>query len=142
MKCTHPYYPVIYVRGFAMTQQAVEDTVADPYMGFNLGSTKTRQTWRGNRERLIFESPLLRLMKDHGYRDVYDRVCAVCHGRNLETAGVAAQDLRAFPIGESARFIRSVTHGSGDMPPFGKLLSEAEISNIFDYVRAMQAAGP
>ena len=73
---------------------------------------------------------------------MYDHVCAVCHGRELETAGVAARDLREFPIGEAERFIRSVTHGAGDMPPFSKVLSEAEISNIFDYVRAMQAAEP
>ena len=36
-------HPIIYVRGYAMTQSEIEDTVADPYMGFNLGSSKTRQ---------------------------------------------------------------------------------------------------
>jgi mono/diheme cytochrome c family protein len=71
---------------------------------------------------------------------VYERVCATCHGHNLKTAGVAAQDLREFPIEDSARFIRSVTQGAGDMPPFAKVLSEAEIVSIFDYVRAMRAA--
>ena len=45
-KIEHPYYPIIYIRGYAMTQSAVEDTVADPYMGFNLGSTKLRQLVR------------------------------------------------------------------------------------------------
>jgi alcohol dehydrogenase (cytochrome c) len=73
-------------------------------------------------------------------RLVYERVCATCHGHNLKTAGVAAQDLREFPIEESARFIRSVTQGAGDMPPFARVLSEAEIVSIFDYVRAMQTA--
>jgi hypothetical protein len=34
----HPFHPIIYVRGFAATQGEIEDTVADPYMGFNLGS--------------------------------------------------------------------------------------------------------
>ena len=75
-------------------------------------------------------------------RIVYDRVCVACHGRNLETAGVAAQDLRKFPIDEKSRFIRSVMKGSGDMPPFASLLSEAEISEIFEFVRAVQATGP
>ena len=30
-------HPIIYVRGYAMTQAEIEDTVADPYMGFNIG---------------------------------------------------------------------------------------------------------
>ena len=33
----HPYHPIIYVRGYAGTQSAIENTVATPYMGFNLG---------------------------------------------------------------------------------------------------------
>ena len=66
-----PYYPIVYVRGYAGSQSGVEDTVADPYMGFNAGSTKLRQKWDGAIDRHIFESPLIRLMKDHGYRDAY-----------------------------------------------------------------------
>lgn len=66
-----PFYPIIYVRGYAGSESEVEETVATPYMGFNLGSTKVRQTWEKRIVRYIFESPLVRLMKDHGYRDVY-----------------------------------------------------------------------
>jgi len=66
-----PFYPIIYVRGFAMTQSAIEETVATPYMGFNLGSTKIRQEWDGEVVRHIFESPLIRLMKEYGYVDNY-----------------------------------------------------------------------
>ncbi|WP_234571590.1 lipase family alpha/beta hydrolase [Rhodohalobacter sp. 614A] len=66
-----PYYPIIYVRGFAMMQSEIEDTVATPYMGFNLGSTKIRQEWDGDITKHIFESPLIRLMKDYGYLDNY-----------------------------------------------------------------------
>jgi hypothetical protein len=36
----HPFHPIIYVRGFAATSGEIEETVADPYMGFNIGSTK------------------------------------------------------------------------------------------------------
>lgn len=57
----HPYHPIIYVRGFAATHAEIEDTVADPYMGFNLGSTKTRQVWDGKMRKFFFESPLVRL---------------------------------------------------------------------------------
>jgi hypothetical protein len=65
------YHPIIYVRGFASTQAEIEDTVADPYMGFNIGSTKTRMAWTGDVKRYYFESPLVRLMSDHGYEDVF-----------------------------------------------------------------------
>lgn len=66
-----PFFPIIYVRGYAMTESEIAATVATPYMGFNLGSTKLRQDWEGRPVRHIFESPLVRLMKDYGYRDIY-----------------------------------------------------------------------
>jgi hypothetical protein len=71
-KIEPPYYPIIYVRGYAMTQGEVEDTVATPYMGFNLGATQIRQNWKGKIDKFVFESPLVRLMKDHQYQDVYE----------------------------------------------------------------------
>ncbi len=66
-----PYFPIIYVRGYAMRDSDIAATVATPYMGFNLGTTKARQDWRGTVVRHVFESPLIRLMKDYGYRDIY-----------------------------------------------------------------------
>lgn len=66
-----PYFPIIYVRGYAMRPADIAATVATPYMGFNLGATKARQDWRGTVVRHVFESPLIRLMKEHGYRDLY-----------------------------------------------------------------------
>ena len=68
----HPYYPIIYVRGYAATMGEIEATVGTPYMGFNLGSTKVRQAYADDRPvRFIFESPLIRLMKDESYVDAY-----------------------------------------------------------------------
>lgn len=67
----HPFHPIIYVRGFAATQNEIEDAVADPYMGFNVGSTKSRVAWTGDVKRFFFESPLVRLMGDHKYEDVF-----------------------------------------------------------------------
>ena len=69
---THPYYPIIYVRGYAATMREIEGTVGTPYMGFNLGSTKIRQRHADDKPvRFIFESPLIRLMKDEAYVDAY-----------------------------------------------------------------------
>jgi hypothetical protein len=67
----HPFHPIVYVRGFAATQGEIEETVADPYMGFNIGSTKARVAWTGEVKRFYFESPLVRLMGDHDYQDVF-----------------------------------------------------------------------
>ena len=65
-------HPIIYVRGYAMTQNEIEDTVADPYMGFNIGSCKVRRLWDGTVKKYFFESPLVRLLKQYGYDDVYE----------------------------------------------------------------------
>ena len=66
MTIAAPYYPIIYVRGYAATMGEIENTVATPYMGFNLGSTKIRQDYDGDIVPFVFESPLIRLMKDEG----------------------------------------------------------------------------
>ena len=69
---TPPYYPIIYVRGYAATKEEIEATVGTPYMGFNLGSTKVRQGHADDKPvRFIFESPLIRLMKDESYICTY-----------------------------------------------------------------------
>ena len=66
-----PYYPIIYLRGYAGTQGEIEATVSTPYTGFNLGSTRVRQLHTGEVLPYVFESPVIRLMKDHGYVDAY-----------------------------------------------------------------------
>jgi len=71
MKIQPPFYPIIYIRGYAATMSEIEETVATPYMGFNSGSTKIRQDYEGDIVRFIFESPLIRLMKDEKYEDTY-----------------------------------------------------------------------
>lgn len=70
-KLTAPYYPIIYVRGYAMTQDAIVETTSTPFMGFEAGSTKIRQARDGSIRKFVFESPLVRLMKDYNYRDIY-----------------------------------------------------------------------
>ena len=66
-----PYYPIIFLRGYAGNQGAIDDTVSTPYMGFNLGSTRIRQLHTGDVQPHVFESPVIRLMKDHNYIDAY-----------------------------------------------------------------------
>ena len=53
--------PIIYVRGYAGTQSAVEDTVDDPTYGFNAGSTHIRLMENGKADMFMFVSPFARL---------------------------------------------------------------------------------
>jgi hypothetical protein len=64
--------PIVYVRGYAGTQGDVEETVDDPFYGFNAGSTHVRVDEEGRADFYVFESPFVRLLTDHDYRDVYD----------------------------------------------------------------------
>jgi hypothetical protein len=66
------YLPIIYVRGYAASDKDIDQTVNDPFYGFNSGSTHIRVGEQGTPEKFFFESPLLRLMTDHGYRPVFD----------------------------------------------------------------------
>lgn len=69
-----PYFPIIYVRGYAMTQGEQDETTADPFCGFNLGSTVFRAVTAKDKpaRKFVFESPVVRLMSDHKYLDVYE----------------------------------------------------------------------
>ena len=88
MSIEAPYYPIVYVRGYAATMGEIENTVATPYMGFNTGSTKIRQDYRGDIKRFIFESPLIRLMKDEGYDDAYQNGDFVTPGQPVSCRSV------------------------------------------------------
>ncbi|MEH2120414.1 alpha/beta fold hydrolase [Nostoc sp.] len=66
------YLPIIFVHGYAGTQKDVEQTVDDPFYGFNSGSTHIRVDEEENPHKFFFESPLLRLMTDHGYQPIVD----------------------------------------------------------------------
>lgn len=107
----HPYHPIIYVRGFAATQDEIEETVADPYMGFNIGSTKARMAWTGDLKRFYFESPLVRLMSDFDYRDVF------VEGDDLVAANtdspIAYRSIIIYRYYDEA----STDFGKGETPP-------------------------
>jgi PGAP1-like protein len=69
-----PFHPIIYVRGYAMTPSEIDETSADPFCGFNLGSTVYRAVPERNRQprKYIFESPVIRLASEFNYQDVYE----------------------------------------------------------------------
>jgi mono/diheme cytochrome c family protein len=70
---------------------------------------------------------------DFGKR-TYAQKCSHCHGPNMVNAGTVTPDLRAFPDDQS-RFVTTVKQGkNGRMPPWGDLLSEEQIAEIWAYV--------
>ena len=100
-----PYHPIIYVRGFAGTQGEIEDTVGDPYMGFNIGSTKARQVWDGTMRRYYFESPLVRFKDEPIWRDNGDG--PELTNDRYDDVYVEGEDLTAPHPDDPARPLRS-----------------------------------
>jgi pimeloyl-ACP methyl ester carboxylesterase len=69
-KIEAPYYPIVYVRGYAMTPGEREQVFHDAYYGFGVTSVEKRQAPPPHFfEADIFEGLLIRLMKDHQYID-------------------------------------------------------------------------
>ncbi len=64
--------PIVYVRGFAGDTSGINKVVADPFYGFNEGSTHVRVGGDGEPTFYQFESPLLRLHLDEGYEILVD----------------------------------------------------------------------
>ena len=60
--------------------------------------------------------------------------CSHCHGFNMVNAGTIAPDLRRFPE-DRDRFFTTVKSGkNGRMPPWGDILSEEQIAEIWAYL--------
>ena len=73
---TSPYYPIVYVRGYAMQADEREETFYDTYYGFAATSVEKRQApapkyWEAD----MFEGQLIRFMKlrNYAYADSVNR---------------------------------------------------------------------
>jgi cytochrome c55X len=66
----------------------------------------------------------------------YAAHCSHCHGFNMVSSGTVTYDLREFPRDQRERFFESVTNGkSNRMPPWGDVLTQDEIDDIWTYIR-------
>jgi hypothetical protein len=119
-----PYYPIIYVRGYAMTEGERDETAADPFCGFNLGSTVYRASIAKDAppKRFIFESPVLRLASDFGYTDVYEQGNDIMDADWQPRGGNAGIDARSIIV------YRYYDSGS-------TLFGDGKASSIEDYAR-------
>jgi pimeloyl-ACP methyl ester carboxylesterase len=66
-----PFYPIILIRGFAMSDTDIEGASSSVFQGFEAGSTRLRQDTGPTRKPVFFESVVVRLMKDHGYDESF-----------------------------------------------------------------------
>lgn len=116
------YCPIIYVRGYAMTKGEQDETTADPFCGFNLGSTVYRASpdKKVPARKFVFESPVLRLIKDHQYRTLID------DGMDVMDAGWSA------PVPERSIIIYryyekgSRLLGDGETPPIEQFAKDLD----------------
>ena len=71
-----PFYPIVYVRGYAMTGSERDETFHDGYYGFAATSVRKRQGPPDPDRYLladVFEGQLMRFVKDFGYADAINR---------------------------------------------------------------------
>ena len=72
--------------------------------------------------------------------DVYNTYCATCHGDGLANTGQTF-DLRKLGANERTRFDNSVMNGkNGRMPPWKGVVSDEELDQIWNYIRANTTA--
>jgi hypothetical protein len=45
--------PMVYLRGFALAAGEIDETTADPFNGFNVGSVLLRTGWTGDSARHV-----------------------------------------------------------------------------------------
>ncbi len=137
MADTHaPFFPIIYVRGYAMTERERDETTADPFCGFNLGSTVYRATPDKTRpaQKFVFESPVLRLMSDFGYCDVYDNGLDIMDGE--WEGGITPRSIVIYRYYEQA----SALLGSGKTPDISHFARG--LSELILRVRELVCANP
>jgi mono/diheme cytochrome c family protein len=66
---------------------------------------------------------------------IYEENCAPCHGAKLRNPGTSF-DLRKLTTADRPRFDKFVMEGKGQMPPWRGTLDEAELDQVWAYIRA------
>ena len=142
---TAPFYPIIYVRGYAMTASERDETSVDPFCGFNTGSTVYRASVQKNERarKLIFESPVLRLISDFGYQEVYENGSDIVDADwtpRKDRKGISARSIVIYRYYEGS----SSLLGDGTAKPiedYAKGLSQL-IARVRDLVVAEEGSDP
>ena len=71
--------------------------------------------------------------------EVYQQVCATCHGADLEGGVGPALSAGSNAAEQDDEFLRlTITEGRGRMPSFRSTLSTEQIDRAIDYIRERQ----
>ena len=124
-------HPVIYIRGYAMTEGERNETASDPFCGFNVGSTVFRATAdkKAAAEKFVFESPVLRLVTDFGYRHVYQNGADIMDPDWAPPRDASGQPVAGIPP-QSIVIYRYYDDGSG-------LLGAGRSKDIREYAKGL-----
>lgn len=85
-------------------------------------------------------------LTDTGAKDLFDKECATCHGKDGQAKTFKAKFNHARNLTDKAwqtdvtdeRLSNSIHNGKGKMPAFGKKLSDAQINSLLEYVRSLK----
>lgn len=137
MKHEKAMWPIIYVRGYAMTEGEIEATTADPFCGFNLGSTVYRAgpDKKAPPRKFIFESPVVRLGMDFGYACIFDAGADLFDPDWSKTSIPARSIIIYRYYDEASRLL-----GSGETPPIEHFAQE--LGTLILRVRDLVCASP
>jgi len=70
---------------------------------------------------------------------VFAEKCSHCHGPNMVNSGTITPDLRRFP-NDNSRFVTTVKQGKNNrMPPWGDILNDDDIANLWAYVSSRRS---
>lgn len=124
-------YPIIYIRGYAMSVNERNDTAADPFCGFNVGSTLYRAASSKSErpEKFVFESPLIRLATEFQYQHVYQNGLDI-----MDEAWMPPTDEQGEPISgiPSASIVIFRYYDDGS-----DVLGDGKSRNIKEYARGL-----
>lgn len=87
--------------------------------------------------------------QENGGKALFDRRCTACHGALGLGDGVAAKALKPPPMSfadpkfqaerTDAQLTVAIANGKPPMPPFGKQLSAAQVTELVAYIRQLGA---
>lgn len=87
----------------------------------------------------ILASGCISVDDDSTGREIYDQICARCHGSDLEGGVGPALGAGSDAAGrDDTYWVQTITRGRGRMPAFGSTLSDEQIQRVIEYSREVQ----
>lgn len=89
---------------------------------------------------IVFAACGAEVAPDASGAEIYEQVCARCHGSDLSGGlGPALGAGTAAAEQTDEAYVQTITRGRGRMPAFGSSLTDAQIELVIDFLREEQA---